>query len=221
MHEDHRRPHDAAHSGPTSTASGGIERVWHVLFVRVDTDAGIYGLGESGNFAGDRLLIQYCREWLIGKDPLAINPFVRAMLYGGLPPYDPQMSATATVTGAPIWAVSGDRDGAVRPRRQGPRARPSTTCSAAPSATGSACTSTAAAWPTRPTSTSWRALAQRVTDEGFKDFKFDAEWIAPGPERRPLEPPDAQRPGPRRPTSVSPPCAKLPGPTRRSPSTAT
>ena len=44
---------------------------------------------------------------------------------------------------------------------------------------------------------SWRALAERVMAEGFNDFKFDAEWIAPGPEPRPLEPPDAQRPGPR------------------------
>ena len=78
-----------------------------MLLVRIDTDAGVYGLGEAGNFFGDRQAIAYAREWLIGRDPLAIRPFVRAMLSGGLPPYEPQMSPTATVDGPAAWAVSG------------------------------------------------------------------------------------------------------------------
>ena len=93
--------------GPDPHGVGGVERTWHVLLVRVDTDAGIYGLGEAGNFMGDRQAIAYARDWLIGRDPLAIRPFVRAMLSGGLPPYDPQMSPTATVDGPAAWAVSG------------------------------------------------------------------------------------------------------------------
>ena len=44
------------------------------------------------------------------------------------------------------------RDGLVRSGRQDPRARPSTTCSAARSGIGSASTSTGQAWPIRPTS---------------------------------------------------------------------
>jgi galactonate dehydratase len=149
-----------------------------VLFVRVDTDAGLYGLGEAGNMLGDRQAIAYAREWLIGRDPLAINPFVRAMLSGGLPPYDPQMSATATVDGSMVWGVSGVEmalcdlagkilgtpvynllGGAFRDRIRVYLDR------------------SGVADPTDLQS--WRDLAQRVTDEGFRDFKFDAEWIAP------------------------------------------
>jgi galactonate dehydratase len=164
--------------GPDPHGVGGVERSWHVLFVRVDTDAGIYGLGEAGNMMGDRQAIAYARQWLIGRDPLAINPFIRAMLSGGLPPYDPQMSATATVDGSMVWGVSGVEmalcdlagkilgtpvynllGGAYRDRIRVYLDR------------------SGVADPTDLQS--WRDLAQRVTDEGFRDFKFDAEWIAP------------------------------------------
>lgn len=171
-------------TGPDEHGVGGIARDWHVLLVRVDTDAGIHGLGESGNFAGDRELIRYCRDWLVGRDPLAINPFVRAMLYGGLPPYDPQMSATATVTGAPIWSVSGIE---------------MALCDIAGKALGTPVYNLlGGAFRDRirvyldrsgvvdPTDlSSWRAMAQRVKDEGFHDYKFDAEWIAPDLNRDP------------------------------------
>ena len=40
--------------GPDPHGVGGLERSWHVLLVRIDTDAGVYGLGEAGNFFGDR-----------------------------------------------------------------------------------------------------------------------------------------------------------------------
>jgi galactonate dehydratase len=164
--------------GPDPHGVGGVERSWHVLFVRVDTDAGVYGLGEAGNMMGDRQAIAYARQWLIGKDPLAINPFVRAMLSGGLPAYDPQMSPTATVDGSIVWGVSGVEmalcdlagkilgtpvynllGGAFRDRVRVYLDRSGVT---------------------DPTDLqSWRDLAQRVTDEGFRDFKFDAEWVAP------------------------------------------
>ena len=164
--------------GPDPHGVGGVERSWHVMFVRVDTDAGVYGLGEAGNFMGDRQAIAYARDWLIGRDPLAINPFVRAMLSGGLPPYDPQMSGTATVDGPMAWGVSAVEmalcdlagkilgtpvynllGGAYRDRIRVYLDR------------------SGVADPTNLQS--WRDLAQRVTDEGFRDFKFDAEWIAP------------------------------------------
>ena len=170
--------------GPDPHGVGGVERSWHVLFVRVDTDAGVYGLGEAGNFMGDRQAIAYARDWLIGRDPLAINPFVRAMLSGGLPPYDPQMSGTATVDGPVAWGVSAVEmalcdlagkilgtpvynllGGAFRDRIRVYLDR------------------SGVADPTNLQS--WRDLAQRVTDEGFRDFKFDAEWIAPELNRDP------------------------------------
>ena len=94
-------------TGPDTHGIGGVPRNITIELVRVDTDAGIYGLGEAGNFMGDREGIAYCREWLLGRDPLAAGQFVRAMLYGGLPPYNPQMSPTATPTGGIAWAASG------------------------------------------------------------------------------------------------------------------
>ena len=164
--------------GPDPHGVGGFERTWRVQIVRIDTDAGIYGLGEAGNLFGDRQAISSAREWLVGRDPLAVRPFVRAMLSGGLPPFDPQMSATATVDGPMAWAVSGIEmalldlagkalgtptynllGGAFRDRiriyldRSG---------------------------ATDPTDLgAWRALAERSIADGFKDFKFDAEWVAP------------------------------------------
>jgi gluconate/galactonate dehydratase len=164
--------------GPDPHGVGGVERSWHVLFVRVDTDAGVYGLGEAGNMMGDRQAIAYCRDWLIGKDPLALNPFVRAMLSGGLPPYDPQMSPTATVDGGAVWGVSGvemalcDLAGKILKtpvyNLLGGKFRDSIRVYLDRSGVSD------------PTDiNAWRALAKRVTDEGFRDFKFDAEWIAP------------------------------------------
>ena len=54
--------------------------------LKIETDEGIYGLGESGNFAGDRTLIREYRDWLIGRDPLAITPFADPLMASGTPP---------------------------------------------------------------------------------------------------------------------------------------
>lgn len=90
---------------------GGQPRVSGVLIVRVDTDEGIYGLGEVQDFLGVRDAIDNIREVLIGADPLAVQPFVTAMLYGRMPhskmSIDHSMSPTATAVGPVVWAVSG------------------------------------------------------------------------------------------------------------------
>lgn len=90
--------------------------------VRVDTDAGIYGLGEVDDFAGVYDALRYMKHYFHGRDPLAINPIVSEVLYGTLPPHPPtakhglmqdtliacpSSSPTATPTGAFAWAVSG------------------------------------------------------------------------------------------------------------------
>jgi galactonate dehydratase len=171
-------------SGPDPHGVGGTDRTWSIELVRVDTDAGLYGLGEAGHMIGDREAIAYCREWLIGKDPLAVRPFVRAMLYGGLPPYDPQMSPTATVVGPIAWAASGVE---------------MALCDLAGKALGTPVYNllggafrdrirvyldrSGVADPTDDEA--WRRLAERVKSEGFSDLKFDAEWIAPELSRDP------------------------------------
>ena len=78
------------------------------------------------------------------------------MLYGGLPPYDPQMSPTATVTGGIVWAVSAVEMALVDIAGKA-LGTPPTTCSAARTATRSGCTSTAAAWRDPTDLGQWRA----------------------------------------------------------------
>ena len=69
-------------TAPIPHGVGGLERSWRVRLVRIDTDGGVYGLGEASGFFGDREAIAYARDWLIGRDPLAIRPFVRADAVG-------------------------------------------------------------------------------------------------------------------------------------------
>ena len=94
--------------GPDPHGVGGLERSWHVLLVRIDTDAGVYGLGEAGNFFGDRQAIAYAREWLIGRDPLT-DPAVRPGDAVGRPaavraPDEPDRDRRRA---GRVWAVSG------------------------------------------------------------------------------------------------------------------
>lgn len=98
--------------GPDAHGIGGQGRDWHILLVRIDTDSGLYGLGEAAHFQNQtlgvrQLIMGKMKEYLIGKDPFTIRPFVTAMLYGGLPPHEPSQSASATPFGPVVWAVSG------------------------------------------------------------------------------------------------------------------
>lgn len=77
--------------GPRNHMPGGGQGVARNLVVRVDTDEGIYGLGEASYFTaspmGIRESIEYIRMMLIGKDPLAIRPALSEIMYGTLPPH--------------------------------------------------------------------------------------------------------------------------------------
>lgn len=92
------------------------------VIVRVDTDAGIYGLGEADDFMGLREAIDYIREYFRGRNPFAIKPIVSELWYATLPPYHehakqgmmpggiiacPSSSPTATPLGPVTWALSG------------------------------------------------------------------------------------------------------------------
>jgi L-alanine-DL-glutamate epimerase-like enolase superfamily enzyme len=93
--------------GPDPHGVGGGMRTWTMLLVRVDTDEGVYGLGEAGDMLGTRDAIAWIRERLIGRDPFAVRPIVSELLYGGMPPHDGEMSITATPTGPIAWGASG------------------------------------------------------------------------------------------------------------------
>jgi galactonate dehydratase len=92
------------------------------VIVRVDTDAGIYGLGEVDDFMGVRQGIAYIRDYFRGRDPLAINPIVSELLYGTVAPHAPESkhgvmpggmiaipasAPTAVGWGPVVWAASG------------------------------------------------------------------------------------------------------------------
>ena len=164
--------------GPDPHGMGGKPRTWTLRLVRIDTDAGVYGLGEVADFPGVEEVVVRAREWLVGRRPEATNLFVRTMLYGGLPPYQPQMSPTATVTGPVVWAVSGlemalcDLVGKLHDLpvydllggRLRDRVRVYLDRSGVADPSDDA---------------SWQRLAERTVSEGFRDLKFDAEWVAP------------------------------------------
>ena len=157
---------------------GGRPRTRRVLVVRVETDAGVHGLGEAPLFLGVIEALDACASWLRGREPFDVAVFVRTMLYGGLPPYRPWTSPTATPTGPIAWAVSGVEmalhdligkalgvpvhvllGGKVRDRvrvyldRSGP--------------------------PDVADPEAWRAIPRRALADGFRDMKFDIDQVAP------------------------------------------
>ena len=101
---------------------GGTAKIARVV-VRVDTDAGIYGLGECDDFMGVRQGIAYLDEYFRGRDPFTINAIVSEMLYGTQAPNPAgspsgpmgknniiavsMCSPTATPWGPVVWAASG------------------------------------------------------------------------------------------------------------------
>jgi len=92
------------------------------LIVRVDTDEGIYGLGELDDLFGVRDGIAYIREYFRGRDPFQVNAIVSELLYATLAPYQPEAkqgvlpggiiavpssSPTSVPYGPVVWAISG------------------------------------------------------------------------------------------------------------------
>jgi L-alanine-DL-glutamate epimerase-like enolase superfamily enzyme len=110
--------------GPLHHGQGGVsdEKIARVV-VRVDTDAGIHGLGEVDDFMGVRDALEYMKLYFVGRDPMQVNPIVSELYYGSLPPHAPTSrhgvfpgttiravpmgSATATPIGPSVWAASG------------------------------------------------------------------------------------------------------------------
>jgi L-alanine-DL-glutamate epimerase-like enolase superfamily enzyme len=109
--------------GPRIHGVGGGSAKIAKVVVRVDTDAGLHGLGEVDDFMGVRQGIAYMREYFIGRDAFAANAIVSEMLYGTQAPNPPGVrrgpmgnnniiavsmcSPTATPWGPVVWAASG------------------------------------------------------------------------------------------------------------------
>jgi L-alanine-DL-glutamate epimerase-like enolase superfamily enzyme len=168
--------------GPDAHGIGGQSRDWHILLVRIDTDAGLYGLGEAAHFQSQtlgvrQLIMGKMKEYLVGKDPFAIRPFVTDMLYGGLPPHQPSQSASATPFGPVAWAVSGVE---------------MALCDLVGKALntpvynllGGKYRDRLLVYLDRSTPTelddldAWRRLAVEAREQGFTDIKFDIDYMA-------------------------------------------
>lgn len=109
--------------GPRNHGVGGGTAKIAKVIVRVDTDAGLYGLGEVDDFMGVRQGIAYMREYFLGRDPFAANAIISEMLYGSQAPNPAGVrrgpmgksniiavsmcSPTATPWGPVVWAASG------------------------------------------------------------------------------------------------------------------
>jgi len=109
--------------GPRLHSMGGATGEIGKVIVRVDTDAGHYGLGEADNFLGVGDAIDYLRVLLIGQDPFRVRPFVSEAIFGSLAPHSATQRAidepaplggtlcltcspTATPSGPIVWGAS-------------------------------------------------------------------------------------------------------------------
>jgi len=114
-----RKPYDAACDTADTNVPVKITRIEtlyasHYTYVKVYTDAGVTGIGEmhpASNTSGTRFTpaasVKFCEEYLVGKDPTAIERhwqhlFRRSLFRGG----SDSMAAIAAVDMA-LWDITG------------------------------------------------------------------------------------------------------------------
>lgn len=178
--------------GPRAHSLGGSKAMIGKCFLRVDTDTELYGIGEVDDFFGVGQAVAYIGAYLEGRDPFDVKPIVSELFYGTLPPHHdgaksgvlatgqnaiPSMAPTAVATGPIVWAASGvemalcDLVGKAlgapiynllggRFRREIPiyldRSSPHEIDDPA----------------------AWRNMAADSVAQGFKQLKFDVEYVA-------------------------------------------
>jgi len=80
------------------------------LFVVVDTDAGIYGVGESG-LTGRELAVmgavEHLRPLLIGQDPARIGHIWQALFRGGFFPAQRVVTSAMSAIDIALWDIKG------------------------------------------------------------------------------------------------------------------
>lgn len=94
----------------------GIEAfcVWNgsrnFLFVVVDTDEGIYGVGESGITSRERAVeaaVAHLAELLVGEDPFRIEHWWQVMFRSGFFPAQRIISAAISAIDIALWDIKG------------------------------------------------------------------------------------------------------------------
>ena len=80
------------------------------LFVVVDTDEGIYGVGESGLTGREEAVIggiSHFKELLVGEDPFRIEHIWQVMFRGGFFPAQRVLSSAMSAIDIALWDIKG------------------------------------------------------------------------------------------------------------------
>jgi L-alanine-DL-glutamate epimerase-like enolase superfamily enzyme len=88
-----------------------LAKEWRTfLFVVVDTDEGIYGLGEAG-ITGRELAVQgaieHFKPLLIGEDPFRIEHIWQMLFRGGFFPAQRILTAAISAIDVALWDIKG------------------------------------------------------------------------------------------------------------------
>ena len=93
-----------------------LAREWRTfLFVTVDTDEGLRGLGEAGLTGRERAVagaIEHFRPLLIGEDPMRSEHLWQTLWRGGFYPAGPVLSAAIAAIDLALWDIKGKALGA-------------------------------------------------------------------------------------------------------------
>ncbi|MER3404284.1 MAG: galactonate dehydratase, partial [Chloroflexota bacterium] len=82
----------------------------NLLFVKVHTDEGLYGIGEAYSCGPDRATeaaIHDFEEWLIGRDPLDIEGLWQLMYIGSRFPGGSVVNAAISGIDHALWDIKG------------------------------------------------------------------------------------------------------------------
>src|SRR5437763_14416845 len=96
------------------------------LFVTVDTDAGIWGVGESNLTSREEAVVgfvEHARPLLIGQDPTRIEHLWQVLFRGGFFPADRGGASAIGALGTALWDSAGKARGVPGHERLGGRGR--------------------------------------------------------------------------------------------------
>ena len=88
-----------------------LAKEWRTfLFVKIETDEGVYGLGESGLTSRELAvagLIQHLKPFLLGEDPFRTEHLWQKMWRGGFYPSGEILSAAIACIDIALWDIKG------------------------------------------------------------------------------------------------------------------
>jgi galactonate dehydratase len=162
------------------------------VIVRIDTDAGIHGLGEADDFMGVRAGIEYAHHYFQGRDPFEAVPLIQEFMWATLPPHRPDSahgtrgnqimmvpsSAPTAVPGGPVPWVASAIDTALVDIIGKALGVPAYTLLGGKFRDRIRIYLDRSSPPDVGSLDAWRSMAQQVVDDGFMQMKFDIDYVA-------------------------------------------